>query len=217
MLFYVSCFLKLLSSVWKVPCLRILSWQLYAGHSLGWGLFWVQLWPWATALHLPNHAWAKASESLCMSQSFTRTLCPAVCQEDVQIISFQQKTNKWETTGLWITSLNFPCQISSFPTARRITALNTGGTGNTRAVGQSEKLREKERDRERGNSREQGRHQGSRHKRWSVRKRKGRSFGKRKKEGRKRLTPWNMSNLPFDSSLNILKLYLLCNLWSCLR
>ena len=156
-------------------------------------------------------------KSVCVTELHSDTLSLSLPSGCTNYLVPARNKRKWETTGLWITSLNFPPQISSFPTARKITAKHWRHWEHTRAVWQSEKLTEEERDEERGRSREQGRHQGSRDTRWSGRKRKGGIYDNGKKERRKRLTLWNMSYLPFDYSLNILKLYLLCNLWSCLR
>lgn len=78
----------------------------------------------------PNHARAKARESPCVSQSsdiLSLTL-PSGC---TNYLFPARNKHKWEITALWITSLNFPPQISS---ARGITVLNTGGTGNRHAL-----------------------------------------------------------------------------------
>lgn len=81
----------------------------------------------------PKHACAKARGSLCVSQS-SDTLSLSLPSGCTNYLVPARNKHKWEITALWITSLNFPPQISSFPTARRITVLNTGGTGNRHAL-----------------------------------------------------------------------------------
>lgn len=95
-------------------------------------------WKSACGTELKPNTW-----SLALPGGYTNYLVPA------------RNEHKWETAGLWITSLNFPPQISSFPTARRGTVLSTGGV--IRHMYWLARQEAEGGERQQGRSREQGR------------------------------------------------------------
>lgn len=109
--------------------------------------------------------------SLGLSGGFTNYLVPA------------RNKHKWETAGLWITSLNFPPQISSFPTARRGAVPSTGGVRKARVLAGT--ARSRGRRREAAGQKQKARKKTLREQRDKVTNRKGGIYGNGKKEGRK--------------------------------